>query len=833
MATSYFGRFGYNGKILDVVIYDSDKIKDVCDVWISKSPYTNTDTAISYKQIANYCEKLTPKSSEALRTNVVFTSTSQKGYLIITPKGAVEEGSSDITNFVAEMTRLFKSISGNSSIGTNNNGWKFHTTNGEPYLAYCLSSYSSSYNVYPSLLGGAGKPDYVQIYFTATPQFEYPAPPVTGSVTVSNVLENCVSDVADGTVYEEGADVSITLTANPSYEFSELDPPTVYYDTNYGGTTRTMVVSEDKKHAYATTDSEGLNNLIENGVMVITATAYAIGVETPTATVSASLSNCTASEIPETVAQGQEVSIEFTPSDGFEFKTAPTASYLDGSGTAHVLNGTFTAESASIVIQIEDLGNGTEILITAGASEMESDDFSCAVVLELDNATIEPEITEIANGANVSIKLTPSDTAHSFIDSDQCYLEYVDGSGQTQKVFGYYDGFHYYRTISVDAISLQKDSIVKVHAKAYFGSAEFDYSNLVHCTAQEQYIAYDEEFAQTTHVQHFVADDGYFFNGTVSFDLKNANGTSFQLNASFDNDRTVASITIPNNMQLEPNSKITANAVAIAREKQFDISTIFLPTAKQIYDLSQQRYYTLSQSQGDYISLEQIDLGQYILSLRKMFVNLPSADVQSIILGFYNTDITASTFEGIKHSVSCGQVHVSGVYGNSLDFTNSMIEVALPFVGIKTLEADKVMNRDLELVYDVNVSAGECVARIVDAESEQELYAFNGVCAYDIPYILEYSLGKAYQIPENDLSVANLCLYHVTPTITIRENDIVSDERSFGDNTAIFTQMENLSGYNEIDNVNLDGVSCTAEEMEMIRSALRNGVYLPEQEEAV
>ena len=813
------------------------KLQDKFDVWYTEAGI-GTDSTLSYKQIQTNCKKVENFDSE----DYIITSATSSRYLyyILVPKGAVEKGEIELVNdFEDEFKKAFNNSSITTSGGTkvtdiypttaNSIGFSFGTTAKQPCLCLKVSTYLSSRNVSQGRIATYKDYQFVLAVNSSSkePDFTEKGAPPKGSVTVTNNLENCVSNVADGTVVEDGEQFSITLTANPNFKFLETDPPTVFYDTTYGGTTRTMLISEDGKTAVATTNSEGLNNLIPDGVLTVTAKAYAEEVETPSATVTAQLSNCTAQNIPDSVTQGALYEIAFTPSEGFEFKVAPYAKYVDGSGSEHIIEGEFTAESATLAFNISDLGNGSEILIVAGAVEAEVQDFSCAVLNDLKNAVCEPSLSEIKNGTDVSLKLSPESTLYSFQDFDLTYLEYVDGNGETQKVYGYYDNFHSYRTITVNGISLQRGSVVTIHAVAYAGEASFDYSQIRHCTAKPVYTAYDKEFSQTAHQQLFIADDGYFFNGTVSFELTNNDGTTFHLNATYDADRTTASIEIPSNMNsLKPNSKIVANAVAVRLEKQYEISTTFLPTERQIFELSQKRYYTLSQSQGDYISLEQIDLGQYILSLRKMFFDLPSDDVQSIILGFYNTDIVCATFDGIKHSVSCGVVEVQGLYGNSLDFTNAKIEIALPFVGVKELDASKVMNRQIALYYDVNVTAGECVARLVDDETKQTLYAFNGFCAYDIPYILEYSLGKSYQIPEGDLSVGNLALFHCIPTITIRENDVVDNELSFGDNTALFTPLDNLSGYNEVDNVRLDGVSCTADEAQMIREVLRGGVYL-------
>lgn len=831
MALEFCGlKLEYNGNFVTMLVFGnrSDwKVSDYFDVWGSADKGASLGT-ITYAQIPTYCKKLSFRSVQSTDYRLI-TSIGSYSFFLLTPKGAVEKGSVELANnFKTECKKCFSPAGGAQwETGVAKGGWYFGSNSKQPMLCYVLADSASYRMIMPSQIATKAHYEEVTLNQTATPpNFGIVG---NGSVTVENVLEHCTSSVADGTTYAEGDEVSITLTADFGYKFTESDTPTVYFDTVNGGTTRPMAISADGKTAYASTSSGvGLQNLAENGVMRITGKAYEVEVATPTAEVTAQITNCTAQSMPETITQGAEYEIAFLPAEGFVFSVAPYVQYLDGSGNTQTVTGTFTAENASLSFTIDDLGDGTTALIVAGAVEADPQKFSCAVNYELSNATCDPSPEEVENGSDFSIRLSPSDTLYSFEDFDKTYVEYTDGEGNVQKVYGFYDDFHSYRTVTINGISLQKGSEIKVHAKAYSGEASFDYSEIVHCTAQPVYEAYDADFMQTSHVQRFIADEGYFFNGTVSFELTNGSGSTFFLNATFDDDRTTASITIPAGMnQLKPKSKIVAHATAIRKEKEYQISTTFLPTDRQIYELSQERYYTLSQSQGDAISLEQIDLGQYILSLRKMFVDLPSDDVQSVILGFYNTDIVCSVFEGIKHTVACGTVFVNGLYENSLDYTNAKIEASLPFVGIKELEASKVMNRNISLFYDINVTAGECVARIVDADTQQTLYVFNGFCAYDIPYILEYSLGKSYQIPEGDLSVGNLALYHVTPSITVRENDVVENEDNFGDDTALFKTLGELNGYNEIDNVLLDGVSCTTREAEMIRSLLSSGVYLP------
>lgn len=637
------------------------------------------------------------------------------------------------------------------------------------------------------------------------------------TASMSYSFTNKVQCSPQPTEYVEGEEVDFVLTVAEGWRFTEA-PYFSYVDNQQITQQINGVLDEDGKY-----------HINVSGISIYdgsTATIFAF-VESKPAEVPVvyNLVHSSCSPAPSTVQIGQDLSITVIADSGYKFdsNSKPELLYVKD-GISLALYGTFSESSVTFAISPFQCDLDSEVTINAVAVASGNEDFSCPISYETQNVILSSQPSEIQNGGDLSITISTVDIDKYYFDeSDRCYVEYTNSDGESVIVYAVAESTPYSRYLLVENISLKPDTEVKVYAKAYGVYATFDYSGIRNCTANPIYDVYDESFAETSHIQTFTANDGYLFNGEVSITGVTILGGTVRLVAQISTDRKSAQVTIPERLNLKRNSVLTANATAIIEEQQFKLSTIFVPTEEQVYQISKKRYY--GYTNNDPTTLEQIDLGQYILSMRKMFVDVPIDAEQNIMLGFFNTGIVAKAFYGISFDVDCGVVEVVGLYQNSLDFTETTIEACLPFVGLKTLSASVVMNRRLRLVYTVNVSQGECVAKLYDEDAGILLYAFDGVCAYDIPYILEYSLGKQYQIPKGELSASNMALFHCEPSLTIRERDIVEGEEFFGDETAIFTMLDNLTGFNVVDEVELNSVVCLDDERKLLREVLAKGVY--------
>lgn len=82
--------------------------------------------------------------------------------------------------------------------------------------------------------------------------------------------------------------------------------------------------------------------------------------------------------------------------------------------------------------------------------------------------------------------------------------------------------------------------------------------------------------------------------------------------------------------------------------------------------------------------------------------------------------------------VNCGTIHVDEYSGSALDYAPySKFHIYLPYIGTRELSTDEIRNKDLKVVYHIDIVSGSCVALLeVDGSV---LYQFAGNCATPIP----------------------------------------------------------------------------------------------------
>lgn len=104
----------------------------------------------------------------------------------------------------------------------------------------------------------------------------------------------------------------------------------------------------------------------------------------------------------------------------------------------------------------------------------------------------------------------------------------------------------------------------------------------------------------------------------------------------------------------------------------------------------------------------------------------------NIYVGNFNTGVKAPKVTSDFVMIDCGTLDVKLFWGSALDYSPyTHVEIFLPFIGIRKLSTEDVMNSTIGVKYAINVLSGECVAYIKCGQSV--LYHFNGNCKQKIP----------------------------------------------------------------------------------------------------
>lgn len=235
-----------------------------------------------------------------------------------------------------------------------------------------------------------------------------------------------------------------------------------------------------------------------------------------------------------------------------------------------------------------------------------------------------------------------------------------------------------------------------------------------------------------------------------------------------------------------------------------------------------------------------------------------------IWLGSFDSGIDAPLVTKQYYQVDCGTCKIDEFFGSALDYTNTRVEIYLPFIGIRELETSDVMNMTLAVKYNYDILTGDMVANIKCGKSV--LYKFVGSSKCTIPVsavtntMLEQFmrsipqalgsmgggptgagaglvgmavntvLAKRIVARSGDLSGGAGILDEFTPYIILHrpmQSLAATMRNSKGYRSNISATLSSLTGYTEVEYIHLTGISgATDTELEEIETLLKEGVIL-------
>lgn len=236
-------------------------------------------------------------------------------------------------------------------------------------------------------------------------------------------------------------------------------------------------------------------------------------------------------------------------------------------------------------------------------------------------------------------------------------------------------------------------------------------------------------------------------------------------------------------------------------------------------------------------------------------------------LGNYNTEVEMPLISSQYKIIDCGYIDVTEAWKNALDYSPyTKISIFLPFVGIKTLKTEDIMNRRISVKYNIDVLTGSGIAFIKCGD--RVIYNFPCKVSYDIPLtgsnkaslytgligIVTSAAGGA--TAGGALGAAGGAATSAINTMTSKQSDI-SRSGSISSNTGILgdfipyiiinrpvqsmparfkeikgyqsnisSDLGSIHGYTEVDFINLENIDGTDEELEEIKRLLKDGVII-------
>ena len=407
--------------------------------------------------------------------------------------------------------------------------------------------------------------------------------------------------------------------------------------------------------------------------------------------------------------------------------------------------------------------------------------------------------TTIEQGENYTNTFTPN-TGYAFTDNN--------------KPYAICNGVTYQSTLNQDGTAILTINSVSGNIEIR-GGAIAKYSlnlELYNCVLYDGENPYELDYVLEGGTYNFVLHsvDGFLFKTTPNWTMGEETG-QFELNAS---DKTIATIrwnlypyiTISDNLSIQANATISASL-------KYGFVSIYNPTYDEVDELSKLRFYSMT-------GTEILDLSQYIISFRKLYVDIPQIARELVYFGKYNTNVSSNIVTTNFIETDCGTITIDEYNKNSLDYNGVEIDLYLPFIGNISLNPNQVYGKPLRLVYRTNPLNGDCVAFIL-SDNVQIAYS-QGNVSFDIPINFKYGNLNNYGTNDNALYMAEL-----QPYIEVRTNRQYQNMNSRLLHNNLWVQISDCSGYVLFSDVELHPVNrINKDEWDEIVSLLQGGIIV-------
>lgn len=306
--------------------------------------------------------------------------------------------------------------------------------------------------------------------------------------------------------------------------------------------------------------------------------------------------------------------------------------------------------------------------------------------------------------------------------------------------------------------------------------------------------------AELTEIQaNFIDDSGdaVISDGTISED-KQTGTVTFNLTSGATN------LTVYAN----------ADVVQPPTIKNYGAINVYSVTLENLDEFSKKRFFISTGENDTGTTYTEVNLGEYINRIKRIFVNVPVSGDDVLKCGNYNTGIKVKTPENDVVLLDFGNVELTGTNGNSEDY-NSTLQMFIPCRGVVSID-NNYIGKTINLTIKVNVITGDSVALISCDGVTFQIESFS--LSRDVIYRLGTNLNVVGGEEWNEQ-----ILYGLEPYVLITENLTVNVPVN---NTQENVTIGDVTGFAQFENVDLNTVNLLVDEYNEIVSQLETGVYL-------
>ena len=297
--------------------------------------------------------------------------------------------------------------------------------------------------------------------------------------------------------------------------------------------------------------------------------------------------------------------------------------------------------------------------------------------------------------------------------------------------------------------------------------------------------------------------------------FKNDEGNPIDVNGTISEDKQTGSVTF----ELTPNAvdlNIVANANVITPPtiNNYGAINVYIVTLDNLDEFAKKRFFTQTSETSTGTSYSEVNLGQYVNRIKRIFAAVPVGGDDVLKCGNFNTGIKVKYPDSDVIVLDFGNVELTGANGNNEDF-NAQVQMFIPCRGVVTIDS-KYIGKTVNLTIKVNVITGDSVALLSCDGVTFQIESFS--LSRDVLYRLGTDLNVVGGEQWNEQ-----ILYGLEPYVLITENLTVDVPVN---NTQENVTINAVTGFAQFTNVNLNTANLLVDEYDEIISQLETGVYL-------
>lgn len=301
----------------------------------------------------------------------------------------------------------------------------------------------------------------------------------------------------------------------------------------------------------------------------------------------------------------------------------------------------------------------------------------------------------------------------------------------------------------------------------------------------------------------------------IEVNFENDNGDNVVTNGTISADKQTGSVTFdltPNAIDL--NIVANANVVTPPTIKNYGAINVYIVTLANLDEFAKKRFFVQTGETETGTKYSEVNLGQYVNRIKRIFATVPVGGDDVLKCGNYNTGINVKYPDSDVMVLDFGNVELTGANGNNEDF-NAQVQMFIPCRGVVTIDS-KYIGKTINLTIKVNVITGDSVALLSCDGVTFQIESFS--LSRDVLYRLGTDLNVVGGEQWNEQ-----ILYGLEPYVLISENLTVDVPVN---NTQENVTINNVTGFAQFANVNLNTANLLVDEYNEIVSQLETGVYL-------